>query len=468
MTPPATAISGFARIGSWLRLVALSVAGAALVLLLGNTQGAAVLIAAGLLSCYGIALLNASTYLSQVWNPVTIFFSFAVMHAILGYYSASPTTVYLIRPGSNIYGTFEQSFLIASVGLASIMAGFVVGIRRRTPPVLTRILQRLETVDITQMSHRARVLVLIALPAIAYVFWQVGEIPILADNPGRARFLQFLRPEFQRVAWIQNRCVDIFQVAVPCLLIRFIGGKRSVLDVILIGLGLFSGISVVQRGPVISIIVTVALVQLTGKKLKTLFLLSPVFLGLYLTTQYLITRWQGGFGLRMALELYGQGLPEIRDLAWYLSSAGERLLWGKTFLGTLIPLPSFLTDVQQAMKLRNVTFDAIGLPLDAPNGGIRILFAGECYANFGYAGVIVLCFLYGLCCAAIAVAFRYFENVKPRPQGALFVLGSLWVLLSFWLYLGGTNISGMIRFQLILLVALLWRLKPRGQETREG
>lgn len=441
-----------------------SVAAGLAALALSAAGGLPACVALALLVIYGCVVLISRRY-GRAWNPVTLFFIFAIAHAVLGFLSAAPTTVYLYRPTSGIYGVFEKSFFIVSASLAAMMSGYVAGLHFQPRKAFGWCLTRLRALDFEPIVRRSRTIALAGLPAIAIVFWQIGEVPMLMPDPGTARFLQFLRPEFKELVWVQNRCIDVFQVAVPCLIASMvIRRRRGAVDAVLVGLSVLAAVAVVQRGPLISMLVTSAVALFSGRRLRLLIAAAPAFLLIYLGTQYFILNWHVRLEPSLVFELYGQALPEVRDLAWFLSSLGDQRLWGVTFLYALLPLPGFLSF--ESIKLRNITLEAIGLPLDSPIGGIRILFAGECYANFGYPGVIAAALVYGLLLGWLSLAFQALRNDGPRSFGGLFILASVFVLLSFWLYLGGTNAAGAIRFQLLMLLILAWPLRRKTSAER--
>ena len=438
---------------SWCTCVALGICGGLFVVRFATTGGPAVLISLGLLTTYGLTLFVTARREGTAFTPITTFFGFAVTHAILGFYSAAPAAVYLIRPRAGIYNVFDRAFLIVSLGLTAMMLGYLWAPRSPRRASVTRFFRVLQGFDLGTMNRRARVLVILALPTSAFIFWNLGQIPLFSENLGRDRYVYLFRPEFLAWTTIYNRCREVFLAVTPLLVLSFFRGRRRFFDLALILLSLAAMLSIAQRGPLVSVIYTLAVVSLDKKQLKFSLVVMPVVLAGYLTTQYYMSRWVGGLSRANVFEHYGNALPELRDLAWVMSS-DLTPLWGSTFLQALSPLPSSFSEFQRSVMLRSVTLDAVGIPLDAGHGGLRITFAGECFINFGMAGVLFLGFLYGTVCSAFSQAFALSRADSERSIPPVFLISSLWVLFSFWFYLGGTAAAGVIKFVLLVMVLL--------------
>jgi hypothetical protein len=87
-------------------------------------------------------------------------------------------------------------------------------------------------------------------------------------------------------------------------------------------------------------------------------------------------------------------------------------------------------------------------------GGLRLTLAGEGYLNFGMVGTLVLCALWGWGMRKVSdiiQAAGKSSNVVHAYFAALLVS---W--LAFWLYLGGSQASGVVRSSALLLAGMLW------------
>jgi len=74
-------------------------------------------------------------------------------------------------------------------------------------------------------------------------------------------------------------------------------------------------------------------------------------------------------------------MPEVRDLGWVMSVAGEKRFYGLTFLVPMIPGPGIATDFKQKYGLSFITIRLMGI-----QEGLRITLPGEGYLNFGALG----------------------------------------------------------------------------------
>ncbi len=432
-------------------LLALATGGAAL--LLSSVAGWTVLWSLFMVALLTVALKVARDREGFTWTPVTLFFLFAVVHAMVGLALAFRSTLYLNRPSGKIYDTFDLAFGIVSSGVISMLLGYIAFGQLRRVNRRSRLVDYLACLQPDRVNQRARWLLAVALVTQAFLFWLFGEIPLLTDKPGLQRYIQFIRSELQLATWLQNRCFDIMQVTCAILLSQWVKSAWKRTDLLLNAGGAVAAVLAIRRGMFMSTICAAAFVWFRGERLRTLIMLSPLFLCAYLTSQYFLLSWDYGLTWDNLLELYGQGLPELRDLALFLASHGDQHLWGATLLYALIPLPSFSTALQQQIMLRSVTLNAIGLPLDTPHGGLRIFLAGEGYLNFGFPGVIVLGFGYGLLCGLVGSWISHLRRDAPDNVAALAVVISVWVLVVIF-YLSGTGGAGVIRIQLLLLALL--------------
>jgi len=159
------------------------------------------------------------------------------------------------------------------------------------------------------------------------------------------------------------------------------------------------------------------------------------------------------------IEKIGADVSEVRDLAWTLRKHDEPY-WGRTFLAGLLPIPAAQSDFTETYHLRTITLEAIGIPLTAAHGGLRITYSGEWYLNFGWPGVLLGGILYGWMCSRFNSLFHRLRNFAFYPSGA-FLVACAWVSLSFMIYMAGTGAGGTLKTYCAVVVALSLRL-PRA------
>ena len=158
------------------------------------------------------------------------------------------------------------------------------------------------------------------------------------------------------------------------------------------------------------------------------------------------------------LQGIGADLAEVRDLGWVLLKQDEPY-WGLTFIAGLVPIPSFASDFTQTYHLRTVTLNAIGFPLTAAHGGLRITYSGEWYLNFGWPGVVVGGLLYGWMCSWFSGLFHRLRAASSAyPVGAC-VVACAWATVSFMVYMSGSASGGTLKTYGAVLFVFLFRLR---------
>jgi len=159
----------------------------------------------------------------------------------------------------------------------------------------------------------------------------------------------------------------------------------------------------------------------------------------------------------------GSALPEVRDLGWMMSINDEKW-YGMTFLQAVLPIPSFVSEFSHEHSLRQITTRAIGLDVEGQTGGLRLTLAGESYFNFGYFGVAVVGFLFGLACAVLDAAVAQLKNTDGIA--GIYLSALLFSWLCFWLYLAGTQAAATIKIGLILMIFVLFFSRQRSAPQR--
>ena len=158
------------------------------------------------------------------------------------------------------------------------------------------------------------------------------------------------------------------------------------------------------------------------------------------------------------LQGIGSDLAEVRDLGWVLLKQ-DQPYWGLTFIAGLVPIPSFASDFTQTYHLRTVTLNAIGFPLTAAHGGLRITYSGEWYLNFGWPGVVVGGLLYGWMCSRFSSLFHRLRAASQLYPVGAYMVASAWATASFMVYMSGSASGGTLKTYAFVLVVFLFRLR---------
>ena len=257
--------------------------------------------------------------------------------------------------------------------------------------------------------------------------------------------------------WLIHRSADVLMITVP-LLFLFKGTAKLFSLVGLLGLAI-----TFTRAPILAVILVVVLAHVirTGKLWKLLLTVGAV-LALYAASQLFYSGLlRGEIPLDNAYLSMTSGLPEVRDLGWILWLNGQDWRWGTTLIQPLLPIPSFMSPWIQEHGLRGLTTRMIGHDWDEM-GGLRITLAGEGYLNFGMVGAMALGALWGWGMrkiSGVVAAAGESRSVVDCYFAALLVS---W--MAFWIHLGGSQASGVVRSSVVLLAIMLYsclRRSPR-------
>jgi hypothetical protein len=124
-----------------------------------------------------------------------------------------------------------------------------------------------------------------------------------------------------------------------------------------------------------------------------------------------------------------------------------------------------MDDFSQKYKLGEITIRLMQLENDRKTGGLRMTLAGEAYMNFGFFGVAVLGFLFGVGCALVDNLSRW---ARARNNlGTSYAASLLFVWLCFWIYLSGSGMAAALKTSLALAFLMFFfsRKKPGAAEA---
>lgn len=412
-------------------------------------SGAATLLAIALAA----VLIVSARRGRKMFTPVTIFFVFITVHALAGYRLAFLTADQIGRAGVALEAYFNKSLLILAMGVASISLGYIFcppGFGRR---MQERCIRGAQGVSSEMLVNRSWFFIMLAAVLTAIGLAMYGSIPLFQDFAHR--YSNVFKPSYGWGAFMVNRGRDLVQLPVAFSILMLLRRRYVLKNLTFIILGLTICILTVTRTPIVDILLTVLIVISLRGRTSTLMLGGGLVLFGYLATQLLLVK-NPVDSLDQFLATAGGALPELRDFGNVLQKEPDRF-WGLTFLIGSLPVPGFFSEFTSAYLIRTITLNAIGIPLDAPHGGLRITYLGECYLNFGYAGVVIGGFLMGMLYAWFG---RLFEAIYALEDVRTdYLVASLWMMFSFELYLSGSGVAGMIKVILLVLVMLFIPLR---------
>ncbi len=404
---------------------------------------------------------HRSTCRFGVFSLVGIFSVAAAVHAVGGLLLAGPATD-AIWGSTRVADFYPKAFLVISAGLLAASIGFGIAVRWRMNKI-TDWCQNL-AIDDAKLLRWTQVLTIAGAVLIVLVYYKVGYIPLLSALPSQSRYLtEEFSNNYQRDEWLVNRGMDLLTDSLPVILVwRFWG--RGWLNFLVATAGCVALLLPLRRANLASIVISVMIMQFlrTGKMRKrylaTLLLLAVS----YEASQfYFFNLFGEEMSARGAINAMGSALPEVRDLGWVMSLSNEPW-YGGTFFQALLPIPSFVSDFSKEYSHREITTRIIGMSEEGATGGLRLTLAGESYLNFGYLGVVVVGFVFGIACAALDVAVASLRH--GRGIAGLYLSSLLFGWLCLWLYLGGTAAAAPIKVGLLLVACLFvlsWQKRTR-------
>jgi len=224
-----------------------------------------------------------------------------------------------------------------------------------------------------------------------------------------------------------------------------------------VGAGAVSALVItLDRARLISLFVVLllTLALTTGRLPRKLLVVIGLLIALYYGSQLVFLNAIGDHaGAGAAKGAVLSGFPEVRDFGWTISLLHERRFYGMTLVEPLALGYWTAADFKERYGLGNVTARLIGVPR-SETGGLRITLAGEGYVNFGEFGCVIVGCAFGFGCAFIS---GFAEELLRRPDPVFgYLVAMLFVWLCFWLYLAGTESTGVIKNGLVFVVVMLF------------
>jgi hypothetical protein len=409
------------------------------------------------------ALVASKRRTGLLLTPVTFFFIFIFVHALFGRYAASVLAAkYTFVNPAALEPFLDQSFIIISTGITSCLLAFLL-IPSFSSGRVAASLARVSCEEaFGQICSRSRVLIVIAIPLIVIGLQQLGGIPLLSDSPRHDRYLLNFTPEHRLDTFLVNRGREIIVFPAAALAVAWFFGKRRAVDILFVALAAVSCLLTATRAPLLIGVLVVTVMFVWRGHFRAVCLIGAAALaGLIGSEVALGVDSSPGTSEWTTLERIGADVSEVRDLAWTLRKHDEPY-WGRTFLAGLLPIPAAQSDFTETYHLRTITLEAIGIPLTAAHGGLRITYSGEWFLNFGWPGVVMGGVLNGWMCSRFSSLFHRLRNFSLYPSGA-FAVACAWVSLSFMIYMAGTGAGGTLKTYCAALAVLLLRLRQAPQ-----
>jgi hypothetical protein len=257
----------------------------------------------------------------------------------------------------------------------------------------------------SQICSRSRVLIVVAIPLIVIGLQHLGGIPLLSDSPRHDRYLLNFTPEHRLDTFLVNRGREIIVFPAAALAVAWFLGKRRFMDPLFVAVAAVSCLLTATRAPLLIGVLVVTVMFVWRGQFRAVCLIGAAALaGLIASEIALGVDSSPGTSEWTTIEKIGADVSEVRDLAWTLRKHDEPY-WGRTFLAGLLPIPAAQSDFTETYHLRTITLEAIGIPLTAAHGGLRITYSGEWFLNFGWPGVLLGAFFMAGCARDSTASF---------------------------------------------------------------
>lgn len=442
-------------------ICAMSIA-AFLGVLFHNSAAALVLMGTGLLAgAIGLARDAANRSFGTAKTVCVLFFWLAAAHVFFGFLMAGLTSEH-ISVRSNAQTLYANAMFADSLGIFAGALGYrwkldgQAGGFPRVLPVL---------VD-TELAERLLYILLVCGAALMFVvYWRLGFTQYLSQ-PEKWPFLRYITSDLAggtaKDEWFANRAMDLLTVSLPLVIFR-VSKRPRIIGIALVMLGCLAILLPLRRANLLEILF--AAILLIGIRRHDMYRVTRrVILAaavVYFISQciFLLGAFSYGLDPGEVLTVSSTGLPEVRDLAWTMSLLNGETLNGVTFAQALVPLPSIASDWSSTHSLRAISTKLIGGDQAGQTGGLRLTIMGEAYVNFGYVGVMIICFLWGCAVAWSDRLLQSIQEIKALFASYLAVMCFVWI--GFLTYLAGTAAAAPIKMGALLLFGVAWASRCR-------
>lgn len=405
-----------------------------------------------------VALVASKRRTGLALTPITVFFLFAVVHALFGWYTGFLTARYTSVGPATLEPFIYRSFLVLATGLICCLLTFSL-LRSSSPSRIGAALAQISNRQaLNQICTRSRVLIVIGVPLIIFGLHQLGGIPLISDNVRQDRYLLNFLPEYRFDAFLVNRGREIIVIPTAALVLAWFFGRRALIDVGFVGLAVAGCLLTATRSPILIGLLYVLVVLVWRRRINAVVLIVAILAAGLIGSEVALGDAAPSVSEVTSLERLGADLGEVRDLGWVLARQQD-FYWGRTFLAGLIPIPSFASEFTDSYHLRTITLSTIGYPLTAAHGGLRITVTGEWYLNFGWPGVVAGGLLYGWMCSKFSYLFHTLRSTTAENPVGAYLLTCTWVAASFMIYLSGSATFGTLKTYSAVLVVLCFGLR---------
>jgi hypothetical protein len=389
---------------------------------------------------------------------ITLFFLVTAGHALFGYWAAGNSTD-VISIGSNAEQMFRRSLFVIAATL--LVAAFTYDLAPRFPSAWAQRFGRHVRVFKGRLILAARGFVLLGIFCVVYLIVTIGFIPILAPDPGTSRYIfTELGQEYRLYDWVRVTGLQLLDCSVPLVLFSGVIYRRK-LDLLIGAAGVLGILVTLQRGTLISVLVVLMLTIsfIKGRFPRKYFAFLVILVAGYFGSEAIYMNALGDSSdTRNARTAVLSALPEVRDLGWVMSVAGEKRFYGATFVVPMMPVPGVATEFKQQYGLGYVTIRLMDL-----QEGLRITLPGEGYLNFGALGILVIGVALGILCALLSNLSTTLLEGRDLATGYLVAILFAW--LCFWLYLGGTANAMNVEHEFTCVFVMFFLARARRGKT---
>ena len=415
----------------------------------------------GIFLLWVTAVVFAPCYLSMLKSPLygmklsAMFLIGALVHMTFSYLTYTLFIEDLWGISSDISDYVFQALAICVIGFFSTVVGLNWSTWRRRLSPRSR---RPETISAASPSSseqgvlwRSYLIALLASAMAAYVFWKIGFLPLFSKDPNAVRYFDsYVSRSYEMDYSIFRRSVTLFSMMLPFYWLNW-KERRSSLSLLCCGVGVIVLVGSGQRSQVVLAVATILILQYVRGELQWKHVLGTLTLGsvFLVITQSILQ--QQKFALLGGL---ASVFSEVRDLGWLLARSGTDLLYGRTYLADMIPLPKSLVPFKQLYGFTEVTKSAIGMADVDSFAGLRVMAFGEAFINFWYWGVAALGFLLGRVLWSLSTGLGALGRSKSKDAISLYPFALLWTQVAAKVYFGGSMAVMDVVLAVVVLVFL--------------
>ncbi len=272
-----------------------------------------------------------------------------------------------------------------------------------------------------------------------YVYLRVGFLPLFTSDPNAVRYFDdTVSSTYQADYSLFRRSVTLFSIMLPFYWTIW-KERRNFLSLCCCGVGLIVVVGSAQRIQIFIPVLTVLVMRFARGELRWKYILGTLAAGItfivFTQSLFLHKYTVAELGILGGL---ASVFSEIRDLGWVLARSGTELLYGKTYLAAMIPIPKSIMSYKQVYGLTEVTKSVIGMADVDSFAGLRIMAFGEAFINFGYWGVIALGFFIGRLVGWMSVRVEVLGGADNEDTLSVYPFAVLWTQFAVKIYFAGS------------------------------